>query len=518
MSLTIQEMLDLPALKQAKVIAGKSSLNKVVGSVSVLEYSQPTIIQNEILKHINFNNDEIVLTAFASIRNDVAAQCRNVETLAAAGEVGIIIFYVGLIVPKIDPRLIATANRLNFLLICMPKNDPNLTYSTVITEIMFAVFNDQIENPNFATPLIKKVSGLPTYQQNMDTVLRLISDRLHVSLALVDDTKAIIATQFWPQTNELDWSGLLKNSLTEEQVSKSHLHQQRINDSNYYLFIYQEAGNLSHVSQQQALETVQIAMNLWHDQPLESTNLADLVEAIIQNEPQKINDLAKYYRIRLSDLTSLLIINDVGDVTSLSQLRKDMEQIALAYSQRVIAEYYDQALLIFPLKRLTNFQDWQNWQQAIQTYNRQQGLKLTTTRFVSLNNPTAICNAYIQNHRRLSAAQIIFPRRTSFSEQDLVFTQSCQQLISQDASRLKRRLTSFTGISPDLIKTLLVFCLDAQANIEETASKLYIHRNTVKYRINKLNDILGFRLGTMPESFSIYQLAAAYRLINGDPE
>ncbi|WP_027822028.1 PucR family transcriptional regulator ligand-binding domain-containing protein [Lactiplantibacillus plantarum] len=134
MSVTTHEILKLPALKGAKVIAGAAALDKIVGSVSVLEYSQPTMVQNEILQHINFNHDEIVLTAFASIKNDITAQCRNIELLATAGEIGIILFYVGLIVPTIDPRVIATAEQHDFLLLCMPKNEPNITYSSVITE------------------------------------------------------------------------------------------------------------------------------------------------------------------------------------------------------------------------------------------------------------------------------------------------------------------------------------------------------------------------------------------------
>ncbi|MDY2523296.1 PucR family transcriptional regulator ligand-binding domain-containing protein, partial [Weissella confusa] len=74
MSVTTHEILKLPALKGAKVIAGAAALDKIVGSVSVLEYSQPTMVQNEILQHINFNHDEIVLTASASIKNDITAQ------------------------------------------------------------------------------------------------------------------------------------------------------------------------------------------------------------------------------------------------------------------------------------------------------------------------------------------------------------------------------------------------------------------------------------------------------------
>lgn len=37
------------------------------------------------------------------------------------GEVGIILYYVGLIMPEVDRRLIQLAEELDFVLICMPE-------------------------------------------------------------------------------------------------------------------------------------------------------------------------------------------------------------------------------------------------------------------------------------------------------------------------------------------------------------------------------------------------------------
>ncbi len=120
-SVTVKDILGLPSLKNANVIAGQPAVTKVVASVSVLEYSQITNTQAEIYQHINFNNDELVLTAFASVRDDVEAQCENIKTLAKAGELGLILFYVGLILPKVDQRLIKVADEYNFIIILMPK-------------------------------------------------------------------------------------------------------------------------------------------------------------------------------------------------------------------------------------------------------------------------------------------------------------------------------------------------------------------------------------------------------------
>ncbi|WP_027822029.1 hypothetical protein [Lactiplantibacillus plantarum] len=49
---------------------------------------------------------------------------------------------------------------------------------------------------------------MPDYQQNMDMVLRLISDRIHASLALLNDRDKVVVAQNWPQTNHLNWTKL----------------------------------------------------------------------------------------------------------------------------------------------------------------------------------------------------------------------------------------------------------------------------------------------------------------------
>lgn len=117
----------------------------------------------------------------------------------------------------------------------------------------------------------------------------------------------------------------------------------------------------------------------------------------------------------------------------------------------------------------------------------------------------------------MPVAQIIFPRRTIFSGQDLLFSKSCQELIDHGGGLINSQLGLIGQLSTDMIKTLLVFLLDARGNIEEAAKLLFIHRNTAKYRLKKLNNYFGFKVGLMPDSSLIYQASAIYRIINGDP-
>lgn len=516
-SVTVKDILGLPSLKNANVIAGQPAVTKVVASVSVLEYSQITNTQAEIYQHINFNNDELVLTAFASVRDDVEAQCENIKTLAKAGELGLILFYVGLILPKVDQRLIKVADEYNFIIILMPKNEPELTYSSVITEIMFSVFNDQIENPNFSAELVEKVSSMPSYQQNLDMVLRLLSDRLRASVALVDSEDQLISSQQWPQTNSLNWKRILNNIGRQNQPDGMHVYTHGLGKSNQTLVLCKEHGELTHTTQKQAVETIRISLNLWGKVGSSNNEMAALLDAIIQNEPQKITQLANKNHIKIQSLSMLLIVSNLENIDNLNNAEADIVRITRALANIAICEIYHDEILILPVNRPSTLQEWHDWQAAISQYSDQKQLKITTTRFNDLHGDGNIREAYLNNHQYLPVAQIIFPRRTIFSGQDLLFSKSCQELIDHGGGLINSQLGLIGQLSTDMIKTLLVFLLDARGNIEEAAKLLFIHRNTAKYRLKKLNNYFGFKVGLMPDSSLIYQASAIYRIINGDP-
>ena len=92
MSVTVADLLELPSLREARLAAGRGGLNKLVSSISVLEYADPSILQDALFKNNEFYGSEVVITGFMNIPNDVEAQCANIRRLAEAGEVGLILY------------------------------------------------------------------------------------------------------------------------------------------------------------------------------------------------------------------------------------------------------------------------------------------------------------------------------------------------------------------------------------------------------------------------------------------
>ncbi len=66
----------------------------------------------------------------------------------------------------------------------------------------------------------------------------------------------------------------------------------------------------------------------------------------------------------------------------------------------------------------------------------------------------------------------------------------------------------------DVLDTLTAFLLDCQGNILETANQLFVHKNTVKYRIKKSERLLGTDLLKMPEVMDLYTALAITRILS----
>ena len=199
MSITVSDLLKLPSLRQAEVVGGHRGLNKIVSSISVLEGTDTNQLVDGIFGQGEFFGSEIVITGFLNCLDDIECQCANIRRLAEGGEVGLIIFYAGVYLKEIDRKLIDTANELDFVLIKMPPLK-TLRYGEVISDVNEFIFNDRAEEESIVSDILARVSRLTEHQRSVDTVLRMLSDRVMSSVVLTDSAMHVLNLAPWPQS------------------------------------------------------------------------------------------------------------------------------------------------------------------------------------------------------------------------------------------------------------------------------------------------------------------------------
>lgn len=92
-------------------------------------------------------------------------------------------------------------------------------------------------------------------------------------------------------------------------------------------------------------------------------------------------------------------------------------------------------------------------------------------------------------------------------------------MISQGEEKTEQCLDCLKGLPRDgeersLLETLSVYLLDGDSSVTETAKLLYVHKNTVKYRLQRIADILGYRPDKLPEGIEAYRAVAVCRLLS----
>ncbi|MEW6081973.1 MAG: PucR family transcriptional regulator ligand-binding domain-containing protein [Bacillota bacterium] len=127
--ITVRQALELPELQHLEVLAGESGLDRVLRNVTVIEVPDPVYWVKE---------GDLLLTTFYGLRGDSSGQvslARRVAEMMAAG----ICFHPGT-ETRLAPELRSAADEMGLPLLRMPKDMP---YATVISAVLQAILNRQ---------------------------------------------------------------------------------------------------------------------------------------------------------------------------------------------------------------------------------------------------------------------------------------------------------------------------------------------------------------------------------------
>ena len=541
MSVTVGDLLRLPSLRRAEVLGGRKGLTKIVSSISVLESTDPEILVDGLFPQGEFYGSEIVITGFMNILGDVKCQCANIRRMAEGGEAGLILFYVGVYLPYVDRRLIELADELDFVLICMPKGERNLRYSEVISDVMDCIYRDRAGNDSIVPEILERISVLPPQLRSVNTVLQMVSDRTAVSLVLCDSSMRLLNLVAWPRSLEpvlKDRMGEYKtfpsdgefrrcSFLEEGYVGHFTLQLGHGRKGELFLFFQKPAGTaegqiLSPALTEQITDVVRLGVNIWGEQHSEVA-VHELVRAIIQDEPMKMRRLADIFGIDVEAIHEMWIVRGLGRGARGREgeyLKKEMSFLctfAESCADTVVADSYEGSLLLFlsdPYSQKEAQEQIDGMINQIQAADE----RVTLTRCNNLGDTGDVRRAYLCHRDYLEDSRRVFPGKSCFQIGELQFVGKCRELIEKGEREIQQALQCLECLKADreeqvLLETLSTYLLDAGASASKTAELLFLHRNTIKYRIHRLTELLGYRPDKMPEEISLYQAVVVKRLL-----
>lgn len=533
MSITIQHLLILPSLRHAKVVAGHRGLDQIVSSISVLEYAIPTCLQDALFHNNEFQGGEIVISALISIKDDVEAQCACIRRLHEVGEVGLILYYVGIFLPDIAKEVQAVAEELDFPILCMPKNRMDQRYSEVIQEVMEAILKDRQKDTYIVASMLDRISLLPPHQRSMDTLLRMLSDRVHASFYLLDSTQHTLNAATWPQLGNVDSSSIFQylDKLQEgQEPTKLEVHRHvfygnsiRIQNmaEAMHLMILKENEPLPAMMCAQLQEIVQLFVNIW-SQSHGAVRNEELIHAILHDEPSKMRRLADILHISVEKIHSMWMIRikqREGRKGQIDKIQASSESFLQEYFQLVISAPIEDFLILF-MGEEKNKEIEQQLGDMYIAYQKEQGEDVIVCGSYTLKDTSSVREAYTDVMLYLDAAITLYPQRGYLNLMEIQYAKMIRQKIDE-GEEVVRKILSVLDFSirdlhqkEELLHTLCVYLLDGDMRVQKTADLLFVHKNTVKYRIHLLQEKLHSQIYTMPDVQTYYMACALYRCLH----
>ena len=533
MNVTVADCLRLPTLREAQLVAGAKGLDRAVSSVSVLEWPETNLLSDELIV-----GNELVISALVTIKDDVARQCCVLRHLRSMGAAGLVLFYVGVFIPQIDDALIAVADEINLPLIAMPFGRMDFRYSDMITDIVEYIHKRRMQGNYYTAEVMNSIALLEPQQRNINTALRLLSDRMRCTLLLTDRYLERRGAAAWPVSNQWDFHALLQALRQRREPITRQMTTMKLDGRCFklwdvpvlskthrgmHLLVMDEFDYMEDEKLRQAVDVVALFLNIW-DKGICYDGTDALIEAILTDDPAKMRKLAQQMGISIGTVNTMWVLQ-VSDIQTSQELtasqKLDIILKLKVYLQDhhkvVIVDSYGASIVALTDGMLFE-ENMRELGEHFVSLLEKKGYAAHGCVFDDLENTSQARDAYNRMIRCFAELCAVYPRRKIYSDSDLRYVQSCIDYVKQGEEAvtgclLPIRKLKDTADGDILIETLCTYLLDAESNTQSTGELLYIHKNTVHYRLNKIRSVLRCDLVQMPATLAVYEAATVYRIL-----
>jgi purine catabolism regulator len=522
----VEDLFIVDVFQEAKVIAGQAGLKRVVDSIEVSE--TPDVI------HFLAENSLLLTTGYA-FKDDPLSLGTLISQMSKHPCAGIAI-KLKRFIEEVPKEVLDLADSLEFPIIVIP---PSLTLGNVAHQLLSFLWNNKIEELFYAIHIHKKFTDMMIKGYNLQSLIENLGLYLKNPVLLLNPLGDIISySQHFHKENMKNMKDYVE-SLFKENIEKyseknmitiSHpipdhspisLSIVQVKTMHPYpsLLVIFNAEKLPYPSSQLAIEQASTVISFTllkneaireNSRLLENNFFSSLVdgnislkeEIIYRGKQHGLISKAKHLCIVFkideekqdtfmqSDLIARnRTSNFLYDLFNKSMRKINKESILFIKDKFFVSIFQttNDSLINTIKKKLEEFQD-----DAIKTLKV--SLSFGVGNFV--NDVTYIPITYSEAVEAWKHGQELYQKKfINFYETkqliELIHLIPKENLKNFYENTLRSLAYPKTKDEEELISTLIVF-LENNCEITITAKKLFIHRNTVKYRIAKCEDILGY--------------------------
>ncbi|MBO8142568.1 MAG: PucR family transcriptional regulator ligand-binding domain-containing protein [Firmicutes bacterium] len=180
MGLTIRAVLKIQPFTEARLLAGERGVDRVVERVDVVEVPD---VRGWL------RGGELLVTTGYSIKDDVRLQLNLIEEMYLRGSAGLVI-KLQRYIKELSPEVIALADRYDIPIIDVP---PHLPHSDITTPVLTQLLSRQTVLLQRTADIHRKLTGVVLKGEGMDAIAQHLADAVERAVLIEDEMVRVLA-------------------------------------------------------------------------------------------------------------------------------------------------------------------------------------------------------------------------------------------------------------------------------------------------------------------------------------
>lgn len=532
--ISIEHILSLPRYSDIKLLTDEENTD-ITKAIQSVEISETPDIEHYIAE------GALLLTTAMNYANNQRSLISLIDSLKRTQAVGLGIKSGRFLDGKIDPFVIEYAEKVNFPLINIPDS---YSLGSLLHQLLNNIWGTRYEEVSFALDIQNRFSNLLIHNASNEVIINELSQMTETPTILLNPFKQLIthSTHFNHSSNPSQhYIDQIVNQLKESDKEKGsfiihnpkgnkiHVSLVPINVHSYFphylIVLYPE--QIPYPISSFAIDQAAIVLSfiLFKNEKVAESQQSQATEyfkEMIDYNSSHESSSGMFepnmkYGYLLSNYYQVIHIYEKDAIGKKSMALYQKEQLMLAsqWIQTNISRFFKNGVVIhFSATRETILLIQRKPEHLNETLSEMANdIKehLPISLVFSVGNPYFNWNQINQSY---TEAKFVFDERNETLQTDTILSykdkgmlQLFNNLDKNDVRFFcKNILKDFAfpedSTLIDLRKTLSVY-LDSQCEIASTAAKLFVHRNTVKYRIQRCEEILGHDVSSPEHSLNL---------------
>ena len=501
MKITVRDCLEMDSLRPCTVAAGKRNLDNPVRSVSVMDASDvKTAVAN------NGKRDQLVLTSFYAMKDNVELQAKVVKELAGCGISGLVVFHATKGITDGDVETIEIAEAMGLPLMVLTADNKS-EYSDVIEQVMDKILVGDDPKNNLTTNTIYHLLDFDKHKTFPAAIREAaLSNDFQVVLVSKDFNPVLVvetrhhvtvldAVRKLQKRENPDGRGIY--SILNVEGIAAYWGTINISGEEYFLLLVDNEDKYSAVDITKLAEIIELAIGMWKYTP-ERDRKTEFIKALMRGnrslayslrdemefgDSQKIVSVFQAKGINTKEAISIIeAFEDKTGSEVLSVMEGDETYGVIVDNSEAKSQHEECKAAC-----VTLFDSLKELSKDIRIFH--------VTGLKGLDNGV---DAFSLVGETWTFVENVFPYKRVFSKYELVLVSNCIN-IQVHGGHIKKNYTDLLepfkremgeNKARQLLETLETFVLDAGMNSSVTAQIMNIHTNTVQSRLKRINEVL----------------------------